>query len=375
MHSNKPIKVLQLGSPAELYGAERWILALIKHLNPKKVTTIVGVIQDDPEQQAKLCIEAEKLGYKTIRITAPGKVNSTAIKKLREYLLKEEVDILHTHFYKTDIIGVFAVKGTKCKIISTPHGWSRNVDFKLQCYETLDRAIFPFLNAVVPLSEELYSPLKKIPFLTRKLHLIINGVDLSEITDSTVINEELSKKKKNGKFIIGYIGQLINRKGLDILLKALQTISDIDWELFIIGEGAQRAALEKLSRNLGLSNSVHFLGFRPDRLEFLRGFDLFVLPSRLEGIPRCLMEAMAAKIPVTASDIPGSNNLIAHEETGLLFEVDDHFDLAKKIKKIATSSTLTKKLVNNSFKLVNERYSANRMAMEYEKLFIHLVKK
>ncbi|MBK8653195.1 MAG: glycosyltransferase [Haliscomenobacter sp.] len=66
-----------------------------------------------------------------------------------------------------------------------------------------------------------------------------------------------------------------------------------------------------------------FLGFRDDRLNFLKGFDIFVLPSRSEGIPRCLMEAMAAQVTVIASDIPGCTDLIKHEQTGLLFEVDN----------------------------------------------------
>ena len=79
--------------------------------------------------------------------------------------------------------------------------------------------------------------------------------------------------------------------------------------------GEQKAELQALARELGIENQVHFLGFRTDRLSLLKGFDVFVLPSTLEGIPRCLMEAMTAGIPIIASDIPGCNDLIKHEKT------------------------------------------------------------
>ena len=144
--TNKPIKVLQLGSPTGMYGAERWILALIKHLDPQKVTSIVGVIKDDDNQDAPLCQEAEKLGFRTQFFEAHGKINFSVIKQLREFIRQEKLDILHTHFYKTDIIGLLATRGTTCKIISTPHGWTESPDFKLRLYEAIDRMVFPFRN-------------------------------------------------------------------------------------------------------------------------------------------------------------------------------------------------------------------------------------
>ncbi|MBM9514557.1 glycosyltransferase [Desulfogranum marinum] len=373
MHSNKPIKVLQLGSPSGLYGAERWILALIKYLDPQKVVSVVGVIKDDPKQDAKLCQEAKALGYETIEFEAHGKVNFSIIKQLKKYLVDERIDILHTHFYKTDIVGLLATRGISCKIISTPHGWSKNGDIKLWCYEMLDRIALPFMDAVAPLSEDLYQPLKKIPGLDKKLHLIINGVDLSEVSVSEVITPDVLAAKNSGKFILGYIGQLIPRKGLEVLLKALTNVKNIDWELYLVGEGEQREELQKLCQNMGIADSVHFVGFRQDRLEFLRGFDVFVLPSRLEGIPRCLMESMAANVPIIASNIPGCNDLIIHERTGLLFKLDDHADLSSQIEKLVKSEKLRSSLDKAAFSFVTENYSAAHMAQKYQKCFINLI--
>ncbi len=371
--TSQPINVLQLGSPAGLYGAERWILALIKHLDPQRVTSTVGVIKDDPDQDTPLCKEAEKLGFQTHCFEANGRVNFSVIKQLKQFILQRNISILHTHFYKTDIIGFLATRGTPCKIISTPHGWSKKMDFKLWCYETLDRMVFPFLDAVVPLSEELYNPLAKIPGLKKTLHFIRNGVDLSEINQSSSIDSGILLKKQNGKFILGYIGQLIPRKGLDILFNALRAVENLEWELYLIGDGPQKEELEALGNQLKIADKIHFMGFRPERLDFLRGFDVFVLPSRMEGIPRCLMESMAAGVPIIASDIPGCNDLIRNHETGLLFEVDNYSMLSGIVKKMSISQDLRKTFAANAKIHVNEHYSAARMAKEYENLFMNLV--
>ncbi len=374
MHSNKPLKILQLGSPTAIYGAERWILALIKHLDPQKITSIVGVIRDDPGQDAQLCREAEKLGFQTVEFKGYGKISFSAVKALRQYIRNHEIDILHTHFYKTDIAGLLAVQGTECKIVSTPHGWSTRADYKLMCYELLDRLSFFFMDAVVPLSADILSPLKKLPGLRKKLHLITNGVDISEVKKTTDVSTEITNIKTRDQFVIGYIGQLIPRKGLKILLHALQllNIQNSSWCLFLVGEGDQRTELEHLAAELGIAEQVHFMGFRPDRLNFLRGFDVFVLPSRLEGIPRCLMESMAAKIPIIASDIPGCNDLIIHNKTGLLFQLDNVELLAKQLREILNSPERLTTLKEAAYKTVTEKYSANRMAEEYSTLFENL---
>ncbi len=400
-----PLNILQLGSPAGLYGAERWILALIKYLDPEKIQTIVGVIKDRPGDDAPLCKEAQLRGFDTCEIEAFGRFNFTAVCKLRQFITDHHVDILHTHFYKTDLLGLLAVRGTKCKLISTPHGWSTKADFKLQCYEWLDRCLFPFMDAVAPLSDDLYEPLaqsnlynmvnrlvkrnvdsskelshqkgyslkeNQINELTN-LHLITNGVDLSEVEECTAIAPELGSIRKSGSFIIGYIGQLIPRKGLEVLLRALAQLEiSLSWQLALVGEGEQREELEKLVGDLNLTDHVHFFGYRQNRLEFLNGFDLFVLPSRLEGIPRCLMEAMSAKKLILASDIPGCNDLITDKKNGLLFEVDNVDNLTESLESVVRQPEQYSDLAQVGYEHVNKRYSASRMAEEYQQLYYSL---
>ncbi|MBA3012828.1 MAG: glycosyltransferase family 4 protein [Desulfobacula sp.] len=367
------INVAQLGSPAGLYGAERWILALVRHLDPAEIHSIVAAIKDEPNLKVPLCEQASKLGFETKIFTAYGKFNLSAVKQLRQFIRRKNIHILHTHGYKQDLIGLMAVIGTSCKIISTPHGWSQEAGFKLQCYEIINRMVFPFFDAVIPLSKNLYDDLVPIPFLKRRLNFIQNGVDTTEIQNCSVTAEALIEWKQDGFFIIGYIGQLIQRKGLDVLLQAVRILDEkIKWKLVLVGEGDQRKQLENRAIQLDIADSVHFLGFRQNRLEFLNGFDVFVLPSSLEGIPRCLMEAMTAGIPVIASRIPGCTDLIADNQTGVLFKKNDPNELAKKIRIVLQDEVFSRKLVQRGMALIHNEFSGERMAQNYASAYNRL---
>lgn len=372
---HKKVIVLQLGDPSGLYGAERWILALIKHLDSEKIESYVASIKDDADYKVPLCIEAEKIGFTSNIIESFGKINVSAIKKLRNYIQDNNIDILHTHGYKTDILGLLATKGTSCKIVSTPHGWTKQPDLKLWCYEVLDRCLYPFFDAVVPLSEEMFQPLRRIPGMKNKINLIRNAVDISEVENEDVIASDIAAYKNEGEVVIGYIGRLIPDKGLDILFEAVARYGQSNWRIAIVGEGEYMEALKLLANNLNIINQVSFFGFRHDRLSLLKGFDVFVLPSRSEGTPRCVMESMAAGVPVVVTDIPGCRCLVDGETTGLLFEPDQSEQLAKAITRILSDASLWNMFSTNGRKFIKSKFSAARMAKEYTDLFISLTGK
>lgn len=361
-------KVMQLGSPTGLYGAERWILALIRHLDPLVVESIVAVVRDEPNLTAPLCSEAKSAGFATHVVDAFGRVNLLAVQALRRLLVEGKVNILHTHGYKTDLLGLLATRGTSCRLVATPHGWSTRSGLKLRVYEALDRAIFPWFDAVVPLSDTLYAELESAQWLRARLHLIRNGVDIREIDASGVTTPSMRGWKKEGDFLIGYIGQLIQRKGLDVLVEAFARLELPGKRLVVVGDGPERKALEMLAINRGVGERVDFIGFRDDRVTFLKDFDVFALPSRMEGIPRCLMEALAARVPVVASNIPGCADLIEHGGTGLLFEVDDVDGLVAALKRLQDEK-LRAALAKRGREHIVKHYSADAMAVQYQTLF------
>ncbi len=368
---NRPVRVLQIGSPSGLFGAERWILALIKHLSPRQVETVVGVIQDEAgTQEPPLCRLAADLGFETMVVKAPGKVSHAAVSQLRTEIRSRGIDIVHTHFYKPTLIASLATQQTNCALVSTPHGWSSNAGIKLLVYQWLERIAFARADAVAPLSPDLEVGLRRLPWLdSKKIRLISNGVDLSEVNASRSVSQVVGQVSQSGTFVVGYIGQLIARKRVDTLIEAFAAMANPNCHLFIIGDGDQRERLESLATELNIANRTHFLGFRDDRLAFLRGFNALVLPSELEGIPRCLMEAMAAGVPVVGSRIPGITDLIEHEKTGLLFPLGDSATLTSALHRLDQDRTFGAALANRGMSLVNESFSAEAMAGAYLRLY------
>ncbi|MDP5130300.1 MAG: glycosyltransferase, partial [Paraglaciecola sp.] len=124
---------------------------------------------------------------------------------------------------------------------------------------------------------------------------------------------------------------------------------------------------------LGLTGAVQFMGFRDDRLAILPSFDCFVLTSSLEGIPRCLMEAMAAGVCITAFDIPGVDRLIEHEQTGLLAEFNNTDLLRQQWLRLYDDAKLKQQLAAAGKQYVYKHFSAEAMASAYNALYMDII--
>jgi glycosyltransferase involved in cell wall biosynthesis len=368
------IKVLELGSSNYLLGAERWILALVKNLDPAVFDVTVSVVQDSQDGQTGLLELASRLGIRTELIRVNGRFDPRAVGKLVRVIRSNQTDIVHTHGYKSDILGYLASRLTGAKHVCTPHGWATHMDLKLKAYVYLDRKILPQADGVAPLSLSLFHDMRRVGVPDIRNRLILNGVDLTEVQEAA----PLSRRSLGlaDQFVIGYVGQLIPRKRVDSLIRAFALFhkDNADSTLLILGAGEEETALKALAKSLDLGGKVRFLGFREDRLSYLKVFDLFVLPSELEGIPRCLMEAMAAQINVVASDIPGTTDLVKNGVTGLTFPVGDDNRLSRCLMRIKHNLPLARTLRVQAAKLVESQYSAQRMADEYGHLFRSLLR-
>ncbi|MFZ2627797.1 MAG: glycosyltransferase [Rugosibacter sp.] len=135
-----------------------------------------------------------------------------------------------------------------------------------------------------------------------------------------------------GTLVVGTIGSLIKRKSVDHLLRAVaQLPMDVAPHVLIVGEGPEAGALQQLANDLGLAARVTFAGFQRQPLPWLAAMDVFVLPSASEGLPRVILEAMLLAKPVVASDIVGSNEVVAADETGYLYPYGDVAALAVRL--------------------------------------------
>jgi glycosyltransferase involved in cell wall biosynthesis len=195
------------------------------------------------------------------------------------------------------------------------------------------------------------------------IRMIPNGVDAARFTPA----EELSRE---GPVRLVFVGRLVRQKGLDVLLEALARLpGEACFEATIIGDGPLRADLAAMAARLGLAAKVRFAGWvsRADMPETLRHADAFVFPSRDEGMPNAVLEAMASGLAVAATRIAGNEELVEEGRTGFLVPPDDAAALAAVIARLVADRNLCwrlgqagreKAVREYSWRVVAEAYAA-----------------
>jgi glycosyltransferase involved in cell wall biosynthesis len=142
------------------------------------------------------------------------------------------------------------------------------------------------------------------------------------------------------------VGRLVHQKGADILLHALGMIRDLDFSVRIVGDGPDRHALERLAEEQNIAGRVAFTGWVPREniADHYRRADIFAFPSRIEGMPNVVLEAMAYALPVVATDVDGNRDVLANGRTGLLVPTEDPALLAAALRRVLTEPSLRRRL-------------------------------
>jgi glycosyltransferase involved in cell wall biosynthesis len=372
--SQQKVRVLQFICSTGFYGAERWILALAKNLPKDSVPCDLVVTLEDNSKNLELVKEYEKQDIgQVFEVPMRHKFDFSVVNKLAKIIKDNGYDVIHTHGYKSDILGVLAAKKAGIRSVVTPHGFENAEDIKLRLFIWLGNRMMKYANVVVPLSKALCDDVKGFGVKDSKVVYVQNGVDLSEVEEQKIKYNKLMSVGDAKR--IGFVGQMISRKNIHDILDIFETLAGKypNITLSLLGDGESRAELEEHTKSLNHKNRIEFMGYRDDRLELLQSFDLFVMTSTLEGIPRCLMEATAMGIPVAAYNIAGVDQLIEHQKTGLLAPFGEKEILATYWEELLFDEEKAKKLSDNACEFVNENYAGKRMATEYIEVFKQLL--
>ena len=163
------------------------------------------------------------------------------------------------------------------------------------------------------------------------------------------------------------VGRIVHQKGLDLAMRALGGLKELSWEWRIAGDGPQMEVLQSLAKELGIDQRVTFLGWqsREQLMNCYQEANVFLFPSRHEGMPNAMLEAMASGLPVVASCIAGSEELVVDGKTGYLVASEDVEALREALKTILTSPTLRQQMGSASRQHAEENYSWESTARQY----------
>lgn len=204
-----------------------------------------------------------------------------------------------------------------------------------------------------------------------KITTIYNGVDLDYLR--IVSSAPLEIEKDDTRIHLIAVGRLHRQKGFDILLKALSLSKMQNWYQWILGVGPEKKYLDELSKTLGLSDRVKFLGFDSNPWRWFARADIFILSSRWEGFPNVLLEAMALGLPVIATDcLSGPSEILSNGNGGKLIPPESPEEMAASIDSLLESSSLRLKLAAQSVQRA-QYFNLEYMVNEYEKIVIKMM--
>lgn len=370
LHHRIPIKVAHFHSVTGVYGAERWTATQMQNLDRNVVDAMVITIGNKPGA-ASFHEFMRARGHTSIHLPIAGKLNPKAIIALRRLLMDEHIDIVHTHGLKSDVLGYLATRGLPIHLVATPHGWSAHESLRIRAYESISRLFLRRFDRIYPLSPSLEEDLIRRGFKGNRLRLILNAVNASTF-DRCFNNRRI--RKSGDPFHILFVGRLCRPKGVFELLEAIaQAWFDCPIEVRLVGDGACRQQLEDYTRALGIANKVHFIGAVNQVLSHFEWSDVLVLPSHSEGIPRVIMEAFAAGVPVIGTAIPGIQQLVEEDSTGTLVPLRNSDALVKALIRISEHPDNARRMAINARNVVLEKFSASRQAREFEAEYIQLI--
>lgn len=345
-------------------GAQQLLYNVLSRL-PDQYTPVVyhlfgpGTFREDFEDAG---VEVRHLG-------ASSHYDVLAFGRFVQWMRRDPPDLLHTNSPATGawgrivarLAGVPAVLSVEQNTHDAFGAWPRLVN----------GLTLPLADAVVTVSRTVHKSLARweralLPADT-KVRVIHNGVDVEHFTPAS------EDQRFGGAPTVGTLGRLVEAKGYDRLLEAWPSVLEVrpQARLRIVGDGRRKKDLESLVEQLRVADSVTFTGYVADPLSEFHRFDLAVFPSRWEGLPLSLAQAMAAGVPVVASDIGPNRTLVG--QAGILVPGTDRRRLAKSISDLLADADRRTHFATEGRRRIVRQFSAKRIAKSYEALYRELM--
>jgi glycosyltransferase involved in cell wall biosynthesis len=359
-------------------GAEKHLLRVANHLDRERFRVSVALVKPEGEFEPALAGDVRKFYLN------PRRDGSTTVRSLqsagplRRLIEAERPDLVFSVIDLVNLVSVYAARGARPRPkvvlgVQTPpsiaYGSWHPVS---KLILSLMPRMYPGADAVVALSKGVAEDLHALVPRTRDRVSVIPNAGV-EPGVREMARESLSPGERPGGPLVVACGRLKPLKGFAHLIDALAEVrKTIPAHLWIVGEGEQRAELERKAERLGLQGCVRLLGFHENPYRYMAAADVFVLSSLFEGFGNVIVEAMACGAPVVATDCPyGPRDIIRDGETGLLVEPASADSLARGILRVLTDGELKKRLAANGLARSLD-FEAESIAGEYGELFLRI---
>ncbi len=352
MNKDTPKKVLIVVTKGNWGGAQRYVYDLARGLHTRgyRIVVAAGVQSGRKSELLDLLTEQRirTMPVQHLERDLSWKGDWQSFRELLTLIRTTHPDILHLNSSKVGFLGAFA--GRICgvpRIIFTAHGWASEEARPWReraLYRTLHWLTVLLSHATITVSEHTRKHLAYFPFASQKMSTIHNGITVTDTVLSRGEAWELLIKQipqlaaHYTSYRIATIAELHPNKGLNTAVEGLAALQTVPWVWVIMGDGELRRILEKDIRERGLEGQIIVAGRIERAAEYLPAFDLFLLPSRKEGLPYALLEAGAAGLPVLTTSVGGIPEIITSMKNGLLIDPEAPTAITDAVRLLAADA-------------------------------------
>lgn len=297
--------------------------------------------------------------------------------KIIDVVKYEKLDIIHAHYAIphaiSGIISKNILQDSKIKLVTTLHGTDITLVGLEPAFHPLIKYSLDNSDAVTAVSQYLRTNTEQHFNPEKKIKVIYNFIDLDEYKRNpcTHIKKSIAP---NGEKILIHISNFRPVKRVQDTIRILAEVNKtIPTKLILVGDGPERSDAEKLSRELGVSDNVKFLGKQHALVDLLSAADIFLLPSQSESFGLAALEAMSCGTPVVASNIGGIPEVVIHGESGYVAELGDVARMAKYVIGLLTNDRKWATFSENARKIAEEKFDCEHIIPKYEQLYQSLI--
>jgi glycosyltransferase involved in cell wall biosynthesis len=310
MNAAMPIRVLHLRDSAWIDGPGRTVLETASAVDRSRLDYHMGAFVADTSAPHAFVDEARRRGLPVHAIPDVGGLSSQVIDRIVALIDEHRIEVLHTSEFRSNVMGLLIRRRRPgLRLVATVHGWIAN-DLKGRVYRLADKALLRLFDAAIFVSG---ATLNLIPrwWRPRRVHVLPNALVMSNYAG---VGEKRRPFAADGHVTLLSVGRLSPEKAQDAMIRALAQLLPREprLRLRIAGHGPLEASLKALAAELGVAERVQFLGFVQNMRPEYDAADLVVQSSITEGMPNVILEAAVLGVPILATDVGGTAEVVEH---------------------------------------------------------------
>ena len=326
MRMHQPIRVLELRSVRGTGGGpEKTILLSAAMADRRRTQVTVCYLRDQRDGVFAVHERAAGAGVDYVEVPERHSFDPQVWSSLKKLIAERQIDVLHAHDYKTDLLALLLSRATGARALATVHGWTGHSTRERFCYYPADKRVLARFRRLIAVSSDIARELIDHGADPTRVTTVLNAIDHRQFMrdPAKVADARAALGLVPGQVTLGAVGRLEPQKRFDLLLDAFAAMRATrpNLRLVIAGDGSLRRELHAQRDALGLSGSVIFTGHVTDVIPLHHAFDLFVQSSDYEGTPNAVLEAMAMDTPIVATEAGGTAELVHDGEHGRIIPI------------------------------------------------------